>query len=481
MHGLGADPFPTRRALRQPLWMVVVAAVTAFLLLATACQTATEVGGNEQADTGQGDTGAMRSPSEVFETARQSVVFVGSAEESRGSGVAIDGGWIVTNAHVVGRARHVRIVTSDGDELGLVPIHGIDPVLDVAVLGPIPEGDAAPVPIEQAMSADAQVGETVYLLGYPDETNKRPVPTLTEGIINRRREVVLRDYTFLQVDASIAPGQSGGALVDTQGRLIGLSGIRFGSAAFGLALATDSLRERVDMLIDGPPIADPLASEPVDEFQGEIGPHRYVAFMTETDGRIEVEVNSAGDAFIEVLSAAGSQKFEDWQDWDYFVDTPRTESDFFRDRSLQGTERLEVEVAPGSYQVLVGSVGRSPASATITSSTPLYPLADVEEGAVLVPGEVTEGEFGWTKDSDKWIVRLAAGDTATITIDGIGDFFGVVRLDDMVISSNDDAAFGVFGLGAKIEFTAETSGDYELEVGTRDVDRHGYFVQLDLN
>jgi len=466
---------------------VLSAVVLVLVLLAAACQTTTVLPQTEETadeptvQARDREAADMSTPSEVFEIARQSVVFVGTPEEGRGSGVTIDGGWVVTNAHVVGRARTVRVVNSDGVELGEIPIHAVDPVLDVAVLGPLGDIENAPAPIELGESADVLVGETVYLLGYPDETNTVPIPTLTEGIVNRRRSVELRDYSFLQVDASIAPGQSGGALLDDDGRLIGLSGIQFGAAAFGLALETDALNERVQTLIDGPPLADPFDATPINSLETELGPHRFIGFMVESDGRIDVEVNSSGDTFIEVLSAAGARKFEDWEGWDYFVDVPRTENDYFRDRTLQGTERLSLAVEPGPYQVLIGSAGSSPAPASITSGSPLFKLPDVEEQALLEPGAVYEGEFGWTKDSDRWKVRLSAGDIANVTIDGIGDFFGVVRFRDSLIASNDDASFGVFGLGSKIEFTAPEDGEYELEIGTRDDDRHGYMVRLDIS
>lgn len=486
----------------------VLAAVTLVVaLLVTACQTSTEVLGlpdptaevrpseettstessevddvspSAQADASESETDEMSTPSEVFEIARESIVFVGNPLESRGSGVVLDDGWILTNAHVVGRAREVRVVSSDGEELGQLPIHGVDPVLDLAVLGPLDQTDLSPTPVSLAVSADVQTGETVYLLGYPDENNTVPEPTLTEGIVNRRRSIELLDYSFFQVDASIAPGQSGGALLDDEGRLIGLSGIRFGEGAFGLALETDSLVERVQMLIDGPPLADLFDGQPVESLDVVLGPQRFVAFMIDSDGQLEVEVNSAADMFIEVLSAAGARKFDDWEGWDYFVDLPRTKNDYFRDDTVQGAERLRLAVEPGPYQVLVGSFDSSPAAATITSASPFYLLPDAEEGDTLAPDEVREGEFGWSKDSDKWVVPLNAGDTAKITIDGLGDVFGVVRLDGIVVASNDDAGFGVFGLGSKIEFTAVEDGDYELEVGTRDLDRHGYFVLLEI-
>lgn len=464
-------------------------------MLATACQTATEVGErsiapqNESSDTepnsGTADGAAgpeptMTTATDVFERARQSVVFLGSALEGRGSGVAIDGGWIITNAHVVGRATTVRMVTTDGVEFGDIPVRAVDPVLDIAVLGPIEPGDNGPVPIARTVSADVRVGETVFLLGYPDERNTLPVPALTQGIVNRRRNVVLRDYSFLQVDALIAPGQSGGALVDSEGRLIGLSGLLFGAAQFGLALEADSLDERVQLLLDKPEPADPFDGEPVTSFEDVLGPRRYVAFMTETDGPIDVEVTSTGDMFIELRTASGWTIFKDWQNWDYFVDLPRVGADYQVDRTLQGTERLEVTVDPGRYQVLIGSAGRGPAMASIVSGVPLFPLPDLEEGAILTAGEVHEGEIDWTRDSDKWNVPLLAGDKATITIDGIGDYFGVVRLNGQVVASNDDAGFGVFALGTTIEFTAEGDSDYELEIGTRDADWHGYFVKLDI-
>jgi S1-C subfamily serine protease len=154
----------------------------------------------------------------------------------RASGVIVSGdGWIVTNYHVVKEAKELRIALGDGRELP-AEVRGLDPDTDLAVLRVAAED----LPFaELSERARPQVGEWVLAMGNPRGLDL----TVTQGIVsgNGRSDLGLARYEdFVQTDAAINPGNSGGALVDLDGRVIGIStamGIESeGSVGIGFAI-----------------------------------------------------------------------------------------------------------------------------------------------------------------------------------------------------------------------------------------------------
>lgn len=145
-----------------------------------------------------------------------------------------DGSVVVTNAHVVGAADEVRLVTRHGVE-AVAPVIARDPVRDVAVIS-TPPGLAGPEGLVLSANLPA-LGTEVFALGAPLGIEF----TLTEGRISATARQVdpAVPLKMLQHDAAVNPGSSGGPLVDGQGRLLGMnSRIADGSRMFvGIAYA----------------------------------------------------------------------------------------------------------------------------------------------------------------------------------------------------------------------------------------------------
>jgi Do/DeqQ family serine protease len=142
--------------------------------------------------------------------------------QSLGSGVIVDGtGVVITNEHVIAGATDIRIATTDGQEY---PVDLVleDPKTDLAVLKvQDPEGATFPA-LQFADSDQLEVGDLVLAIGNPFGVGQ----TVTSGIISAlaRTGVESDNYEFfIQTDAAINPGNSGGALVDLQGRLVGVN------------------------------------------------------------------------------------------------------------------------------------------------------------------------------------------------------------------------------------------------------------------
>jgi S1-C subfamily serine protease len=164
----------------------------------------------------------QRSLADVAADVTPSVVNVFSARDvaiNLGSGVIISpDGLIVTNVHVVEEADAIAVVLADGRELEATVV-GSDPESDVAV---IRVGAHHLHPIELGDSSKLRVGDLVLAVGNPFGIGQ----TVTLGIISAtgRANLGINDVEdFIQTDAAINPGNSGGALVDMDGKLVGIN------------------------------------------------------------------------------------------------------------------------------------------------------------------------------------------------------------------------------------------------------------------
>ncbi|HET6383188.1 MAG TPA: trypsin-like peptidase domain-containing protein [Armatimonadota bacterium] len=144
------------------------------------------------------------------------VVSVDNRDDS-GSGVFIeDNGLILTNAHVVDRARNVSVGLADGRRLRGRVI-GADSDADIAIVKV--QGDHFPT-APLANSNDINVGETAIAIGNPVGLDR----SVTRGVVsalNRSSDEIGLSH-LIQTDAAINPGNSGGPLLDTRGRVIGI-------------------------------------------------------------------------------------------------------------------------------------------------------------------------------------------------------------------------------------------------------------------
>jgi len=141
-------------------------------------------------------------------------------EQSLGSGVIVsEDGYILTNNHVVDGADEIKVVLADDKKEFAAKLIGTDPQTDVAVLKV--DGKSLPA-VTTADSDQLEVGDVVLAIGNPFGIGQ----TVTMGIVSAtgRGGFGVVDYEdFIQTDASINPGNSGGALVDAEGRLVGLN------------------------------------------------------------------------------------------------------------------------------------------------------------------------------------------------------------------------------------------------------------------
>jgi serine protease DegQ len=182
---------------------------------------------------------------------------------SLGSGVIVSpDGYVLTNHHVIDGADDIEVVLADGRELS-ARVKGTDPESDLAVLKTA--GDALPT-ITLGTTDHLQVGDVVLAIGNPFGFGN----TVTLGIVSalgRNHLGINRFEDFIQTDAAINPGSSGGALVDTSGNLIGINSTIFsqsgGSMGIGFAIPVSLARTVLAQIIkDGSVTRGWLGVEP---------------------------------------------------------------------------------------------------------------------------------------------------------------------------------------------------------------------------
>ena len=163
--------------------------------------------------------------------------------QSLGSGVIVDpSGLVVTNHHVIEGMTDVKVALSDRREFE-AKIVVDDPRTDLAVLQ-MQSQEHFPV-LELGDSDAIEVGDLVLAIGNPFGVGQ----TVTQGIVSAlaRTQIGINDYGFfIQTDAAINPGNSGGALVDLDGRLVGINSAIYsrtgGSVGIGFAIPVNMVK-----------------------------------------------------------------------------------------------------------------------------------------------------------------------------------------------------------------------------------------------
>ncbi|MCW8805178.1 MAG: trypsin-like peptidase domain-containing protein [Ignavibacteriaceae bacterium] len=156
-------------------------------------------------------------PEEIFEKVNNSIVTVFAYDDqdikiSQGSGVIIDTGLVVTNFHVYQGCNKIRI-QHYGKEYNINRIIGVDIENDVIIC----LTDKELVPLEIELANETRIGERIYAIGSPLGYEN----SITEGLISGIRAI--DDGNLLQISTPISFGSSGGAVINSRGKLIGIS------------------------------------------------------------------------------------------------------------------------------------------------------------------------------------------------------------------------------------------------------------------
>lgn len=233
-------------------------AAVVLLLLVAGCTGEQATSGRSSGVQGQPDTTAQAPRESGFadlvERVEPSVVTVRTPADSVGSGVVLRENIVVTNQHVVGDQRQVTLTYADGTESSATVL-ATDRITDLAVLRtergelPVPRfREQLPRPGEWAVAIGSPLGfENSVTVGTISGLN-RAIPgsaTQTRALVN-----------LIKTDASISPGNSGGALLDAEGRVIGINEAYIppsaGAVSLGFAIPTSTVLDTTaELLEDG--------------------------------------------------------------------------------------------------------------------------------------------------------------------------------------------------------------------------------------
>ena len=412
------------------------------------------------------------SPEEIYGLVAPSIPLV-ETPVGTGSGILVEGGFVVTNYHVVWPYERVWVVFPDGTEFADVPVLAWDAFADLALLGPV---DVSLPYLDLSDGEGMSPGSEVTLIGYPAETDLFPEPTITRGILSRIREWELYGLTLLQTDADIAGGQSGGALVNSFGEVVGVSTWLFGDAGFALATsAADDIEILLRLMEDlqefGPwsvVSGGTGSTEFVVDLENSLDSEFFV-FEGEAGSILDIRIDGPSDGALLVVGPSG-----------LVLDVDDTYGGL-----EHGTAELDVD---GPHFVVVHNLGdtlEEASSFTLESNVLLAPFIDPDDGQVLSVGGLVAGVIDHYADNDWFSIELFEGETvvfwteavATDTAIYVGQAGG--SLTEMVW--DDDSGSPLFGnhTNAELVFTVPTTGRYYVAVNDPVADGGAYFLGID--
>jgi len=182
----------------------------------------------------------IRPVKEVFRGGRRQEISV------LGSGFIISkDGYVITNEHVAGQSKLVRVVLFDKEEVD-AEVVGTDKFTDIAVLKLQTQRTDLPV-VAMALDQKLEAGQTVLALGSPHGLSRsvsKGIVSVTDRFLQDSGTMVSPYNTWIQTDAAINPGNSGGPLVNLSGKVVGVNARRLGGADnVGFAIPVDIAEE----------------------------------------------------------------------------------------------------------------------------------------------------------------------------------------------------------------------------------------------
>ena len=466
-----------------------------------------------------------------------SVAFV-ETTWANGTGVVIEAQgatYVVTNLHVVDPFASADVAVGGRIDVGRLPVVGTDVATDIALLGPIDaEHDATLDPLDLG---DPQVdkGDDVFLVGFPgtidaDETDL----TITSGLVSRTRRAEQWDQTYVQSDALIGHGQSGGPLFAATGEVIGISGLSFHDG-FALALSVQDVARSVHQILEDPRTEVPLipqgdddptglATASLTEGSASIGAETadVVLLLPPSDGDRtwnftvtappgELYVDAYDSIDYELLATNGVSELLAWQDLveeaaEYGEDPAVLAEEYGMDEWIGALG----EVSPGVFRVEVpadtpveltlGSYAETPIDVSWTSDPGLWGQPEPEQVTPLLLDTEVQDVLSSSTAGRGYTVELAEGqeleiaasspqgdisvsisppgaaDEAGGSSEGFGGFDEYGGFDDG--DHFDDSGEGLYGLDVLEEYTAESAGTYEVWVESYDEFSMAYRLEL---
>ena len=385
---------------------------------------------------------------QIFDKVSPSIVRIERAAVT-GSGILIEGGYVLTSAHLVWPQDTMRVVFPDGSEFPEVSVVGIDLLADIAVLGPIDTPKGA---LELVDGESLSIGSATYLIGYAIGAGQYSEPTITQGVLARIAEAETAGMTYLLSDADSTTGQSGGALVSDRGEVIGMYGYQLRDRTLGVAGSSADILPRVQQIIAG---GDPseLGDRTIPRKEGalrhEMGlghvwsQRSYV--IDELPGtEIDIALMGDNDAWLTIKNPLGRELV-------MLTNDPS--------RTVSTTVAIEYD---GPHFLVVQSQAVSSGNFTVSSSHRLIQLHDPDDGTEIEVGGSARGHIDFPGDYDFYFIELDEGETIEVRTSSILADTGLsiyyVGAGDQQMIIDDNSGGGLFGFDPKIVYRAPHTG-----------------------
>lgn len=178
--------------------------------------------------------------SKIIENSLEAIVTIKTNVGSGTGFIITNEGYVVTNAHVLEYAKYADAITSDSERKTMSLI-GYDNKLDLALLKISGEYN----PLEFEDSDNVKVGEKVIAIGNPEGLSF----SVTEGIVSGiNRKSSYNDADYIQTDAALNPGNSGGPLINTEGKVIGINSMKYNGDNIGFALESNLVVNKINQI-----------------------------------------------------------------------------------------------------------------------------------------------------------------------------------------------------------------------------------------
>lgn len=385
---------------------------------------------------------------QIFDTVSPSIVRIERGLVT-GTGMLIEGGYVLSTAHLVWPQDSMRVVFPDGSEFPEVPVVGIDLMADIAVLGPIDTNKGV---LELVDGESLPIGSEIFLIGYAIGKGQYERPVIEQGVLVRVEEVESVGMTYLLSDADSTTGQSGGALVSARGEVVAMDGYRLRDRTLGVAASSADVLPRVRQIIAG---EDPsgLGDRSIPREGGalrhevELG-HIWAqrSFVIDELPGTVIDIVFAGDndAVLVVKDPLGGEL-----------------ANLTSTRGGEASTTITIKY-DGPHFLFVQSLALSAGSFTVSSSHRLIHLRDPDDGTGIRVGESARGNIDFPTDYDFYFVELNEGETIEIASTSILQDTGLTvyyaGAGDRQIIIDDNAAGGLFGFDPKIVFRAPRTG-----------------------
>ena len=424
-----------------------------------------------------------------------------------GSGVLIEGGYIVAAYLAVWPYRTVRVVFADGSEYSDVPVVNYDPLAGWALLGPV---DTPAPPLTLSNGESTALGSELFLIVYAEENESIPEPVIGRGSLQALWEPDRAGITYFQTDISVADGVtdevlvnstdtvSGGALVNAQGELIGISipVQSFERRTSTMAASAADIAPIVTRLISlarHPELNDSLLASTDGEFefifntrddwdmQWEEPTYYYHRrfLVLEPIGTV-VDIDLTGDASDLDFSLQPFLGLEDrYQRYQRTVNEIQHKAGSVELRS-EGSHLLTIRYSP-SYS-LEGTDEFE--EVRLRSNFPLRPLHDRDDGKTISVGDTIVGNADFPLDNDWFKIGLTEGEAVLISGESVASYIYGMSMGIDFPGSRETQKVLRRGEGGGIQsandfsivYRAPHSGDFFIEVSAN----AGYYLTVEM-